>query len=261
MLSKLLKYDFKSIFKPLIPIYGITLLLSVLQKVATALGEHFTILKIPAGFLTAFYVILLIALPIASFIFSIIKYYNNLAKDEGYLMHTLPVHKSQLIASKLIAAAGSMFITILVMIVALIVTFAGIIDISDITDFFEQAFQYIKPLFVTFIIISIVLSYLSQQILFYLSMALGQKHNNHKVMYSIIYGIVIYNVIQVVLTIILLAPAMLSSAFREMIFNNQAPSIDFLNCYLGFANVVTILITVLLFIATTKVLENHLNLD
>lgn len=261
MLSKLLKYDFKSIFKPLIPIYGITLLLSILQRVATVLGEHFTLLKIPAGFLTAFYVMLLIALPIASFIFSIIKYYTNLAKDEGYLMHTLPVRKSQLIASKLISAASSMFVTILVMFGALTITFAGIIHISDITEFFEQVFQYIQPLFVILILISMVLSYLSQQILFYLSIALGQKHNNHKIMYSIIYGIVIYNVIQVVLTVILIAPGMLNSAFRDMLFNNQAPSMDFLNCYLGFANIVTILVSVLLYIATTKVLENHLNLD
>ena len=261
MLSKLLKYDFKSIFKPLIPIYGITLLLSVFQRIAAALGDNFTILNIPAGFLTAFYVMLLIALPIASFIFSIIRYYNNLTKDEGYLMHTLPVHKSQLIASKLISAAGSMFATILVIVGALIITFAGIINISDITGFFEKVFQYIQPLFVILILISIVLSYLSQQILFYLSIALGQKHNNHKIMYSIIYGIVIYNVIQVVLTIILIVPGMLNSTFRDMLFNNQAPSIDFLNCYLGFANVVTILVTVLLYIATTKILENHLNLD
>lgn len=261
MLGKLLKYDFKAIFKPLVPIFGITLLLSLLQRVSTILGEQFTILKIPAGFLTGFYVVLLIALPIASFIFSIIKYYNNLAKDEGYLMHTLPVSKSHLVGSKLISAGVAMFATILVMIIALSITFAGIIHISDITNFFEQVFQYLEPLFVIMMFLSLVLSYLSQQVLCYLSMALGQKHNNHKVMYSIIYGIVIYNAIQLVLTAILIIPGFLNSSFREILFGNQNPSVDFLICYLGFANIVTIIVTVLLYLATTKVLEKHLNLD
>jgi len=261
MLSKLLKYDLKSIFKPLIPIFGITILLSTLQRISTILGETYTILKIPAGFLTAFYIILLIALPIASFIFSILKYYQNLAKDEGYLMHTLPVRKSELVASKLISAAVAMFSTIVVIILALIITFAGILHFSDITDFFEMVFQSLPSFFVIMILISFILSYLSQQIMIYLSLALGQKHNNHKVMYSIIYGIVIYNAIQLLLTGILVIPGLFNSSFRDILFSNQTPSFDFLNCYLGFANIVTVIVAVLLFIATTKVLENHLNLD
>lgn len=261
MLGKLLKYDFRSIFKPLIPIFGITLLLSVLQRISTALGNTFTLLRIPAGFITAFYVVLLIALPIASFIFSIIKYYNNLAKDEGYLMHTLPVSKGELVLSKLISAAGAMLATILVMFLALMITFAGIIHFSDITSFFEQVFQYLQPLFVVLLLITLVFSYLSQQVLCYLSMALGQRHNNHKVMYSIIYGVVIYNVMQVVLTVILIVPGLLNSTFRAMLFDNVEPTMDFLNCYLGFANIVTIIVTIFLYVATTKVLEKRLNLD
>lgn len=261
MLKKLLKYDLKSIFKPLIPIYGITLLLSIAQRVSTAIGEAFPIIKIPAGFITAFYVMLLIALPIATFIFSIIKYYTNLAKDEGYLMHTLPVSKQQLVLSKLISASISMFTTILIMIVALFISFLGIIHISDVIDFIKYVFNYLEPLFIILLITCMILSYLSQQVLFYLSMALGQKHNNHKVMYSIIYGIVIYNAIQILLTLILIVPGFISSSFRDILFNNQIPSIDFLNCYLGFANIVTILITIGIYIITTKVLENQLNLD
>lgn len=261
MLRKLLKYDLKSIFKPLIPIYGITLLLAILQRITTAAGDQFTILKIPAGFITAFYIILLIALPIAAFIFSIIKYYTNLAKDEGYLMHTLPVSKQSLVLSKLLSAAISMFTTIIVMLIAATISLAGIIHFSDITDLFKNMFEYLDPLFVILLLICIITSYLSQQVLFYLSMALGQKHNNHKVMYSIIYGIVIYNATQLILTILLIIPGFLNTSFRDILLNNQIPSMDFLNCYLGFANFITILMTVGIYIATTKVLENHLNLD
>lgn len=261
MLGKLLKYDLKSIFKPLVPIYGITLLLSVLQRIGTAVGEEITILKIPVGFITAFYIVLLIALPIAAFIFSIIKYYNNLAKDEGYLMHTLPVSKNQLVLSKLLSAFISMLTTIVVMIIAASITFAGILHFSDITEFFENVFYYLDPIFVILLLLCIVFSYLSQQVMFYLSMALGQKHNSHKIMYSIIYGIVLYNVVQLILTIILVLPAVFNTSFQDILFNNQVPSMDFLSCYLGFANIITILITIGLYFATTKVLEKHLNLD
>ena len=79
-------------------------------------------------------------------------------------------------------------------------------------------------------------------------------------MYSIIYGIVIYNVIQVVFTVILFIPGLFNSSFNAMIFENQNPSFDFLNCYLGFTNVITIIVAIALYIETTKIIEKHLNL-
>lgn len=261
MLSKLLKYDLKSIFKPLIPIYGITILLSILQRFFTWLGQKWALLQIPAGFLTAFYIILLIALPIATFIFSILKYYNNLAKDEGYLMHTLPVSKGNLVLSKLLSAAISMLATIIVMFVAGVISLVGIIQLSDVLHFFQAVLEYTDPLFIILMIISAIGGYFSQQLLFYLSMALGQKHNTHKVMYSIIYGIVLYNVMQIISTIILAFPALFNSSFRDLIFHNQTPSIAFLNCYLGIAFVINAIIIIIFYVATTKILEKNLNLD
>ena len=81
MLSKLLKYDFKSLSKLLIPVYLVTLLLAVVVRVANMLAEKFSIFSVPSGFLSGIFIVVLIAIPIATFIFTIVKFYQNLMKD------------------------------------------------------------------------------------------------------------------------------------------------------------------------------------
>ena len=104
MLTKLLKYDFKSLSKVLLPVYGISLLLALLTRIANILADKFSVFSVPSGFISAIFVIILIAVPIVTFIFTILKFYQNLVKDEGYLMHTIPVSKHSLILSKAISS-------------------------------------------------------------------------------------------------------------------------------------------------------------
>ena len=78
MLTKLLKYDFKSLSKVLLPVYGISLLLALLTRIANVLADKFSVFSVPSGFISAIFVIILIAIPIVTFIFTILKFYQNL---------------------------------------------------------------------------------------------------------------------------------------------------------------------------------------
>ena len=102
MLSKLLKYDFRSLSKILVPVYFVGLLLAIITRIANMLAKEFSIFSVPSGFISAIFIIVLIAIPIVTFIFTILRFYQNLIKDEGYLMHTLPVSKNHLIISSFI---------------------------------------------------------------------------------------------------------------------------------------------------------------
>ena len=87
MLSKLLKYDFKSLSKILIPVYLVSLLLALLTRVINMLANQFNIFSVPSGFISGIFVVVLIAIPIATFIFTILKFYQNLVKFIRQIMN------------------------------------------------------------------------------------------------------------------------------------------------------------------------------
>ena len=56
MLTKLLKYDFKSLSKALLPIYGISLLLALFTRIFNMLVDKFPIFSVPNGFISVAFV-------------------------------------------------------------------------------------------------------------------------------------------------------------------------------------------------------------
>jgi len=260
MLRKLLKYDFKAMFNVLLPVYAVLIFLSLFNRLAEFLSDKLSILQIPASFISIIYVIVLIGTPIATFIIAITRYYKNLAGDEGYLMHTLPVTKKDLVLSKLI----SYFVTLLVsVIVALIGLFIGEYGIRFNSDTLNNSINVIKAantLTVILTTITIIISIIFQQLLIYASISLGQKQNTNKVIYSIVFGIVLYNINQIISAVILLLPILFNRKLFDKLNNdNMVPSV--LNGYLGASIVISILFVFGYFLLTTRTLEKSLNLE
>ena len=77
MLKKLMKYDFKSIFKTVTPIYIIFMGLALLNRLADFVADKANVLSIPAGFVTALYIIMIIGVPIVTFVITIIRFCIN----------------------------------------------------------------------------------------------------------------------------------------------------------------------------------------
>jgi len=105
MLRKLIKYDLMADWKKYAVVYASTLLLSImtyiLEKNMSALQNNIFLLIVD-HLVSAALICLTIASMVLVFAFAVMRFYKNLVRDEGYLMHTLPVHTWQLIASKLI---------------------------------------------------------------------------------------------------------------------------------------------------------------
>ena len=107
MLGKLIKYEMKSQGFMYAGIYIIVMILSIVTfgayKINTAMGGN-PVFSTIYRFAIAGAVIALIAMFIITLVMSILRYRNNLLKDEGYLMHTLPVSAASLHFSKMIAS-------------------------------------------------------------------------------------------------------------------------------------------------------------
>ena len=111
MLGKLMKHEFKTTSKVILPLYLILVVLTIFARIfAQSLftAENSNIDSIGFGLFGGLSVILyilgLFAVSIASFIYLLVRFYKNLFGDEGYLMHTLPVTSWELLSSKLLVA-------------------------------------------------------------------------------------------------------------------------------------------------------------
>lgn len=105
MLGKLLKYDFRSMWKQFALVWPAALVLGLINRFAipwTQGGDG------DGGIMAVTAVMLLVAvlmiMGVLSLMFIVGRFYKGLLGSEGYLMNTLPVRPWQLIASKLICA-------------------------------------------------------------------------------------------------------------------------------------------------------------
>lgn len=104
MLSKLLKYEFRSTYRTYLGVYGVMVLLcavtGALDHVNQLLGEQMPVWAI----LLVLTVMFLFAAVIITTVINLKRFYDGMFKDEGYLTHTLPVPAWQNLAAKLIPA-------------------------------------------------------------------------------------------------------------------------------------------------------------
>ena len=122
MLGKLLKYDFRSMWKQFSVIWPAALILAFLNRFTmfgmdnpggSAFGEWMGVISMGLFGGVCFTMVILSA------VFVLTRFYKGLLGDEGYLMHTLPVRSWQLVLSKLICALATTVVNGIVGILAM----------------------------------------------------------------------------------------------------------------------------------------------
>lgn len=194
MFGKLLKYDFRSMFKQFAFIWPAAL--------ALALVNHFTVngmdsansvSETTAGISMLVYVAILMAMFIVALVFTIQRFYKGLLGDEGYLMHTLPVKPWQLIGSKLLCAVVTTFLSVVVAVLSILVILPwGRED-------FQELFQGLKYIFshwniqathgvigVLEFCLMMLVSFATGFLQLYLAMSIGHLFNKNRVAFSVI---------------------------------------------------------------------------
>lgn len=117
MLRKLIKYDLLSDYKKYAAVYIAMIATSVLllffDKMTSWISNN-NFLKLMATVFGVLFSVIVIVAGVMLLVFSTIRFYKNIVRDEGYLMHTLPVPTWQLIASKFISVYIWFFATAVV---------------------------------------------------------------------------------------------------------------------------------------------------
>ena len=128
MTGKLMKYEFRSVFKQIGVIWAALPAVAILTSFTgwiyarSALAqENDQLLGALLSRIPMFlYVGLFIALVVATLFVVVMRFYKGLLKEEGYLMHTLPVKEWQLIASKGVTATVTVLISMALAAVSII---------------------------------------------------------------------------------------------------------------------------------------------
>ena len=193
MFGKLLKYDFRSMWKQFAFIWPAALVLAVVNRFTLdGLDSSSSVGETTAGVAMLVYVAILMAMFIVAVIFTIQRFYRGLLGDEGYLMHTLPVKPWQLVASKLICAVVTTAANVAVAILSMLLIIPW--SHEDVREVFE-AFRYLFSHwniqatemtvavleFVLCTLVSLAVGYLH----LYLAMALGHLFNKNRIAMSV----------------------------------------------------------------------------
>jgi len=205
MIRKLLKHEFHATGRILLPIYGITVILSFVNRLFINIDSYNTAFKIIGTIMMISFILSILATCIVSFVLIVLRFYKNLMTDEGYLMFTLPVKPHQLINSKLISSVLWMIVSVIVVIVSLLILLLNAERAVLIKDTWIAILNSLKSyyggkyiLLIIEIILATIISLIQQILLIYVSVAVGHLFTGHKVLGSFASYIVINTAVQLI---------------------------------------------------------------
>ena len=268
MLGKLLKYELKATSRVFIPLYIAILVVSIVN----GLSLNLEILNIQ-GLATIILMCLFISLFVITIVVTIQRFNKNLLKDEGYLMFTLPVSSKHLVLSKYLTSLIWTFLSFVVAFLSFTIIFMiptyKYFDFSYFINEFNLLFSNMLNLNILGQFLKIILLMIISYTIFifnvYLALSVGQLpiFNRFRNISSFI-GFLVINLL------ISYAQNIVSLFVNDASVNIEA--IDNINYAinsvtsivskgLNIAIVINLIIILVLFFATTYILDKKLNLE
>ena len=263
MLGKLLKYDFKNLYKTLLPIYLITIVITILTVILNNLSDTSNLFSTLNALMIISYVVILMVLIVGTFFLSIRDFYLDFATERGYLINTLPVKKSTIITSKFITGVTTMVTSLAVMFISIIILVIGNGEWSGFANGVANFFKDIPSDAVVMLILMAVLmivAYISGLAVRYLSIALGQLKNTNKLGFSFLAYIILYIIYEMYFTFSLTFIGVISPDFVSSL-DSEITVISSVNILFGILIGLVIVFTAVVTPITNYILKNKLNLE
>ncbi len=189
MLLKLLKYDFRAMWKQFSLIWGAALALALVNRFVLFRDTDNAILSEDGLFMLAF-VAVIVAMFVIAVIFVVNRFSKGLLGNEGYLMHTLPVRPWQLVTSKLICGVvtwvGCGVVAFISPFLMLPLNLPDLLQFSFWSDIFRGIMKHPDMLVLMAEFCMVFLSFIVLLVAsMYLAMAVGHLFSRHRRLISI----------------------------------------------------------------------------
>lgn len=263
MLGKLMKYEWKSTWKLLLPMNMLIIVMTFLACVTVQVDffDSDNDMVIFSGMMILFtYIGSMFVVCIGTAIYLIYRFYVSTYGDQGYLLHTLPVDKHHIIIAKVVTSAAWIFISMMLISMSVLFLFAEQGEfLADFIDAFESVIEYwggseVTGFMLIMTLIATIFRIFSRVLKVTACISLGQLSSDHKVLMSFAFYFAIYFV-QKIFT-------MLYFVFIEVI-NKASDSYRisyFDNSWEG-TLISSILYSVIFYLLTWYVMDKKLNLE
>lgn len=260
MLGKLLKYDFRAMWKQFSMIWLAALVIALINRFTLPFnrqGGLGTENELLAVITISVFIGVMCAMFVVAMVFVLTRFYRGLLGDEGYLMHTLPVKTWQLVFSKLVCAIVVTVVNVLVSFLAMFLMMPiNWIEVFDM-ELWKRLVQGIlrQPdallyLAEFFLLCVVALSLMVTMV--YLSMAIGHLFHRRRVLMSVVAFFALD-----------IAGNLVISLVNELGLLGFLDELAMWGGHTGFWVGITLLLlpAVLMFLASSYLLKHHLNLE
>lgn len=273
MLKRLFKYDIKALNRFLIVIHAFLLISALLGRIFLTGRINFNSKELSQTlFMFAFllYFLIFMSVSMGTYIIIGVRFYKNLFSDEGYLTLTLPVTRGQLLLSKTLSAG----IWSVVDISLIYLSCWFLIATPVLTrSFMEHKAEFFKELgfsgdeqFMFFIVCLIAISLvgaLSSVITIHASVLIGQLFSNHKVLGAVVSYFAISTLLSLISTAVMgatgvFADSMMAASGQN---SNTFNFYNYMSDVLGITMVLTLIVTIILYMASYFIIKKKINLS
>lgn len=271
MVKKLLKYEFKSMIRIPLILWGIVLLIACTVKILSLVKTDSVAFKIIYGSDIFFLVVGCIALVTVTTVLIIVRFYKNLYSSEGYLSFTLPVNEHQHIFVKtfvsFVLLIGGMLVCFVSMLIANADFYRLYFDAlsKTISDLVRELGTVNIVFYVIESILAFIVSVISGILVFYACLSIGQLARRRKVLLAVGVYAGLYTLAQIIMTVFMVIMAVVTisnpnfiNEIDDWINNNFAASIHIALCSTFVINAVGV---VLFYLATYLPMKKRLNLE
>ncbi|HIV61969.1 MAG TPA: hypothetical protein H9746_03855 [Candidatus Butyricicoccus avistercoris] len=292
MIKKLCKYEFRSIFRTIIPIYIVVIAVSIITSISIAMNVDYADVKyvdnsvqwaiemnlpyklqhIFTFVMSLAYFAVMVALFVLTVVIILQRFYKGLLCDEGYLMFTLPVKPWQLITSKGITAFVMTILSGIVSCISIFIMMLGslpyplkflaeLFSLQNWVRIFGQLNETVPMwgVYVLEFIILVIISSLASLYQIYASMAIGHLAKKNRILMSVVAYVAISMILSFVGGIFGVFSALTIQSSQNYLSINAGEA--FLHALLIFSVITSIIEFVVFFVITERILSKKLNLE
>ena len=259
MLGKLMKYEWQSTWKLLVPANLLIIVMTFFGCMAVRLnlsdidnkGVVFSAVMILVTYVGSMFVVM-----IGTAIYLIYRFYTSTYGEQGYLLHTLPVDKHHIIIAKVTVSAAWILLSSFLMYLSILFIFAsGDGVIPELLDSMEVIAEEMGngPSFLSgiMVIIAFIVSILARVLKVTACLSLGQMSPNHKLLMSFAFYFGIYFLQQMMSSVYYVFLGLINSRIGTYYYGSSW-EIELIS---------GLIYTVIFYLATWYTMEKRLNLD
>lgn len=273
MLRKLIKYELMSQWQKYAVIYAVMLVLTVsfllVDKGIGMLG-YFPVAQFLASLLLVLFGAACVLSVVMVFIFTASHIYKNIFKDEGYLMHTLPVREWQHIATKTICCYIWLFVSAVVAFLCFLML-AGTGWLANIPTITSRLYESMLAdgatpgfvrMFMLFLAFNILITPFTYTLYFYFCLAVGNLFNGRKLLMAVVTFVSVNTLSQIISGIFV---AVIEMKYLGTISDDISYSFieasGYINAVMIFSLVFTAVMYTAMAAATNYIMNKKLNLE